>query len=182
VGVFADRMDNMRVRAAFPGGHLVGELRGRSEVTVSFAPGSYARFEEREMERQLAGVAKLLWAARMKEYYSAVSASVGHEVNREPPAVGRQDQEYYAARDDLVAEGYSADGRVRIVTQGMVRWSVKIADGTLRALTEQEFTDRVRETGAHLIADQMAKIRALKDRCYGRELHRYVLEAMEGDQ
>ncbi|MFC4107592.1 hypothetical protein ACFOX0_16890 [Micromonospora zhanjiangensis] len=175
-------MDSMRVRAVFPGGHLAGELRGRSDVVVSFTPGSYARFDEREIERQLASVAKLLWTARMKEYYRAVSESVGQEVTQEPPAVGRQDQEYYAARDDLVAEGWSTDGRVRIVTQGMLRWSVTVADGTLRTLTEQEFADRVGEAAARLIADQMAKIRVLKDRCYGRELHRYVVEALVVDR
>ncbi|HEY9474043.1 MAG TPA: hypothetical protein VIS06_09355 [Mycobacteriales bacterium] len=42
-------------------------------------------------------------------------------------------------------------------------WTVRIADGTLRALTEEEFGVRVREAAAELIRDQPDRVRELKN-------------------
>jgi hypothetical protein len=157
----------MRVRVSLPGGNIAGELRDRTEVQLSFAPGSYYRYGERELERHLASIAKLLWAGRMKEYYAAVSEAFGETITGEPRPVSPRDQDYYSARDDLIAEGRSSDGRIYVAVRGMQIWTVRIADGTVRALDEDEFAVRAREAAARLIRDQLTKIRALKDRFYG---------------
>ena len=57
-------------------------------------------------------------------------------------------------------------GRVHVAVQGMRDWTVRIADGTLRALTEEEFGVRVREAAAELIRDQLDKVRELKQQFY----------------
>lgn len=167
MGVLADRLEAMRVRALAPGGGIGGELRGRDQVHLSFPPGRYHWFNERELEQQLAGLGRLLWAGRMKKYYAAVSEAFGEPVSGESPPISPRDQDFYAARAELTAEGISADGLVRIQVCGMREWTVRIANGTIRRLTEEQFTVRVQEAATALIRDQFAKIRFLKDRYYG---------------
>jgi hypothetical protein len=167
MGVLADRLDNMRVRVQSPGGKIAAELRGRTDVRLSFSPESYRYFNEWDLERQLAALARLLWAARMREYYAAVSEAFGETITGESPPQTWRDQEYYSARDSIVAEGRSADGRIQLAVRGMTEWTVRIADGSLRTLTEDEFCARVGEAAAELISDQFAKIRELKNQIYG---------------
>lgn len=103
----------------------------------------------------------------MREYYAAVSEAFGEAITGESRAVSPRDHEYHSARDELVAEGRSSDGAVEIAVRGMREWTVRIADGTLRRLNEQEFAPRFAEAAAELIRDQSTKIRALKNRIYG---------------
>lgn len=166
MGVLADRLDSMRIRVASPNKMVVAELCHRTEVRLSFASGAYQRSYERGLEEQLAGLARVMWAARMKGYYQAVSEAFGEEVTGEPLPVGRRDQEYLQARDQLVAVGRSRDGRVQLAVRGMRTWTVRIADGSLRALSEDEFTASVGEAAGALIRDQFDKIRQLKLRVY----------------
>ena len=167
MGILSSRLDSMRIRASVGGGNIVGELRDRTNVHLSFASGSYRRYNEWELERQLANLARLLWAGRMKEYYVAVSEAFGESITREPGPVSPRDTDYFSARDELVAEGRSVDDRIYLAVRGMQTWTVHIADGTVRTLDEYEFATQVREAAAELIRDQFRKIRALKDRYYG---------------
>jgi hypothetical protein len=45
-------------------------------------------------------------------------------------------------------------------------WRVRIAEGTLRRLTEDEFVLRAREASDAMIRDQLTKISQLKQRIY----------------
>ncbi|GIG91435.1 hypothetical protein [Plantactinospora endophytica] len=167
MGVLAERLDDMRVRVSAPGGRIVAELRGRADVRLSFTPESYRYCDERELERQLEGLGKLLWAGRTREYYAAASEAFGATITGEPPAVSLRDQDFCSARDELVAQGRSSDGRIHLAVRGMRIWTVRVADGTVRSLTEEEFAARVSEAAGELIRDQFAKIRVLKHRVYG---------------
>src|SRR5215475_3896211 len=151
MGVLADRLDDMQVQATSPDGHISGLLRNRSEVFIAFRPGSYVQYDEHRLQEQLGALARLLWAGRTREYYAAIS---------------ERDRAYRSARDELVAEGMSADGLVYIGVRGMRTWAVRIADGALRSLREQDFTERAYEASHAMILDQFAKIRQLKDYCY----------------
>lgn len=170
MGVLADRLDSMRVRASAPAGDIVAELHNRTEVNLSFAPGSYHRYRRngrQELERQLAALAKLLWAARMREYYRALSEALEETVAGEARPVSRRDMDYYAGREHVVAEGHSSDGRLHLMVRGMQTWTVQIANGTLEALTAEQFAEHVRAAAGELIRDQFAKIRELKQEFYG---------------
>nr|MDT0657600.1 hypothetical protein [Micromonospora sp. DSM 115978] len=167
MGVLSDRLDNLRLRVELPGGGIVAELVGRSEVRLSFAPGRYARYGERELEAHLASVGRLLWAERMRAYYAAVSDAFDERVTGEPKPVSPRDRDFQAGRDALLAEGRSGDGRIYVGVRGMRFWVVHIAAGTVRLLTEPEFAERAAEAARELITDQQARVRALKDRCYG---------------
>jgi hypothetical protein len=161
MGIIADRLDGLRVRASVADGGISGELRGRTTVEVACAPWVYRTLDERSLERHLAALAKLLWAARMRNYFAAVSDAFGETVTREPPALGRRDVEYVEARDRIVARGTSLDGRVAIEVLGMREWRVSVADGTLR---DRELPRQVRQAAEALIQDQLRQIRLLKRR------------------
>jgi hypothetical protein len=169
MGVLAERLAGMRVRASLPNGGVSGEFSAERGVDISFSWGTYRTLDERELERRLASLAKLLRVAQAREYYAAVSEAFGRTVTKELPPLTPRDVAYDKARAELVAEGWSADGRVGVAVRGMAAWTVRIAGGTLRALDEREFAERFRQAGAELLRDQAAKIQALKDQIYRRE-------------
>lgn len=162
MGRIADRLDGMRVSAEVAGSALAARLDGRTGVSLSFRPGVYQRVNERELERELTNLARLLWVARTREYYAIVSDVTGEVRTREGRAVTQRDLDFFAARGELIAEGRSSDGRITIKVQGMQVFRVQIVPGTVRALTEGEFVERVGEAGGELIRDQLRKVRELK--------------------
>src|SRR5690349_20523264 len=85
----------------------------------------------------------------------------------ESPAIGRQDKAYASQRQELVAEGRSADGRITITVRGMRSWRVRITPGTLRTLDERQFSAGFGEAAHALIRDQFTGIRTLKNHGYG---------------
>lgn len=162
----SDRLDRMRVVASSPDGAVTAELRGRADVHLTFVPGRYRTYDEAMMEQQLTGLAQRLWARRMREYYAAVSEALGETITKESPPLSPRDVKFHEARGDLVAVGESADGRIHLRLRGMRSWTVQIKNGTVRALSEDEFAARVREAARLLINDQFAKVRALKLKIY----------------
>jgi DNA-binding protein YbaB len=168
MGVLTDRLDAMTLEVSGPGGQVTAELRNRAEVDLRFAPDAYRQYDERTLEQHLETLAKLLWAARTKAYYAALSLAFGTSITGEARPLTRRDQDFDAERDELVAEGRSADGLVSISVRGMRSWTVEIEPGTLRRLDEHEFADRVRAAAAVLIKDQYARVADLKRRIYAR--------------
>lgn len=167
MGVLAERLSHLHVRAALPDGGISGEFSSRDGVRIAFAPFVYNRVAKPELERRLAALARLLRIAQTREYYAAMSEAYGSTITKEPPAIRPRDQEYDRARAELVAEGRSTDGRVRITGRGMHAWTVEIADDALYALDEHMFAERVHEAAGELVHEQVAKIQALKARIYG---------------
>ena len=163
----ADRLDAMRVRAATPDGAIEAELTGRSDVRFWFRPGFYERCTERDLERRLAGVASVLWARRMRAYYAALSEAYEQPITGEDPPGGPRDLHYREMRDELVARGRSADGRIAASVRGMRDWDIRIQDGTLRALDEHAFLTAAGVVAGELIRDQFTQIARLKNTVYG---------------
>jgi hypothetical protein len=106
----------------------------------------------------------------MREYYRILSDEFRQPMVLDGRIESEQDAEFVQQRDDLLAEGGSSDGRVRLTTRGMREWTVRIADGTVRSLQEYEFAQRVSEAAKHLILDQQDKIREIKVQIYDPEL------------
>ncbi len=170
MGVLADGLDNMRVHASTPGGSISAELHGRSDVRVSFAPGYYRRVERSDLEAHLASLAKLLWVARMREYYELRSEATGERITGEPPAISPRDVDYDRQREGLLAEGASADGAVYISVLGMKTWTVRVTTQALNSLREDEFAARLGEAAALLISDHRRQVRELKMKIYPPDL------------
>lgn len=167
MGELADRVQAMRVRASTPDGMMTAELRNGSEVALSLVPGWYDNCHESDLERQLTRLGSLLWVARTREYWATVSNITGEHVAGEDRPISPRDVEFTEARETVVARGRSTDGHVTLSVEGMRRWTVTIAPGTVRGLSERDFVNAVRQAASGLIQDQLAQITALKYRIYG---------------
>jgi hypothetical protein len=162
-----DALNQMRVRASVASGAITGELHDNDRVDLSFPAGCYERFVEPDLAAHLVSLARVMHAEYVRQYFRAVSEAFGQTVTKEPTAIGRQDRAYAEQRQDLVAEGRSADGRITVTVRGMHAWRVWIAPGTLRTLDERQFAACFGEAAQGLIRDQFASIRALKNHVYG---------------
>lgn len=156
---FADRLDAMVVSASAPGGGVHGELRG-SRAGVYFSSGYYEQASEQELAGRLEQLARLLWAERTRFYRQAVQDAGGWIADDDTP-------DFLEERTRLTATGASPDGRITVTVRGMTTWTVKIADGTLRALDESAFEQALAVAVARLTSDQNHKIAELRGRAYG---------------
>jgi DNA-binding protein YbaB len=167
----SERVDSMVVRATSPNGSVTATVRGMDSIEVTFMPGFYQEAGTHQMETQLAQVAKVLWANRMREYRAIVDdESNGSLVVKTEPA-DRRDEQFFEQRENLVAEGSSSDGRVRVTVRGMVDWTVHISPGTLQELREYELATAVGEAAQALIRDQTNKMLELKLSIYEDDEH-----------
>ncbi|GAA4604153.1 hypothetical protein GCM10023107_66880 [Actinoplanes octamycinicus] len=158
-----DRCDTMAVHASAPAGGVHGEARWPGKVEISFSSGCYGQISDSEVERRLAQVIQLLWT-RYLERQRAVRAEFGvHEIEDDPV----RDNVFRADRDRIVAVGQSDDGRVVVSAEGIHRWRVVVADGTVRVLTERDFRAAVNTAVMRLVADQARQVLELKGRVYG---------------
>jgi hypothetical protein len=163
VTTLGERLDEIRVRVQVPGTEVSGEVSHRSDVQIQFGRGVYAWASDRTMEGTLTSLAKLLYAGWVRAYRAALPESFRDSLDG---ADTQADRDFLAARSHLVAVGRSADGRVTVQVRGLREVTVRVADGTVQALDESEFAERVTEAAADLLRDQSAKIDELKQRYY----------------
>ncbi|MEV4277162.1 hypothetical protein [Actinoplanes xinjiangensis] len=162
-----EQLQSMRVRVTTPRHEMCAELHGHGEILLSFAPGWYDQCGEPDLERKLESLAKLLWAARMREYWRIFSRHTGRPITSESPAVSPRDFAYRENRERLTATASSPDGRIALSVEGMRSWTVSIRRGTVEALDEPQFITAVTRAASELIQDQYQKIAQLKDSLYG---------------
>jgi len=155
MGLIADRLDSLRVHASVMDGGICGELQGRTTVRITVAP--WVVVNDRGLERHFESLARLLWAARMRAYFAAVSEAFGERVTREPVPVGSRDVAYRTARDGIVARGSSRDGRVVVEVLGMRQWRVAV-----RGAADTALGSAAQEAAEALIRDQIRQVRGLK--------------------
>jgi hypothetical protein len=163
-----ERVESILVRVEAPSRSVSAEMHGRNHVIVSFAPGFYYRADEHEMQWQLEQLAKLLWAAWMREYQRIISDEHQQTIQESRP-VSQQDYEFFEKRSNLVAEGRSSDGRIHLAVRGMKDWKVRVAPDAMTTMREDEFASQVAVAARELIGDQRAKIRELKVTTYDPE-------------
>jgi hypothetical protein len=161
MGQLADRLDGIRVRVRVPGSEIEAELRNRTDVTISFGESVYEFLDERGLERSLASLARLLYAAWLREYRAAIDDSALDVTPHD-----QRDYDFLDARSEIAAGGASNDGRIRFSAVGMQDITVEIVPGTVRELTEDQFAARTKEAVTILIQDYMAQVRDLRIRFY----------------
>ncbi|GAA2471298.1 hypothetical protein [Winogradskya humida] len=169
MGELADRIQAMRVRASTPDGSITADLTDRDRLTLHFPQGFYELCTESDLERRLTHLASLLWVARTREYWRTFSDHTGQQITGEDTPISARDIDWRTERDEIIARGYSPDGRIAVKAVGMRQWQVDIAPGTVRALDERQFTAAVAQAATELVQDQFAKIAALSNKYYGND-------------
>jgi hypothetical protein len=158
----AERLDAIRVHVKVPGADIEAELRGRTDVTLSFGRSVYEWLNEANLERFLAALARLLYVEWTRQYRAALSEPFRDAGTAE----SQRDRDFLAERDTLEAGGTSTDGRITVSATGMHNFSVRITRGSLRELSEREFVAGTREAVVSFLDDQRAKVRELKLRYF----------------
>jgi hypothetical protein len=158
----ADRLDSLRLRVQAPGSEIYADLRNRKDVSISFGESVYEWITEPILERQLASMARLLYAQWVRKYRAELSDSFLNAIGPE----SQNDCDFLTARSEMESNGSSCDGRICISTVGMQNVEVHIVPGTLRELDEYEFAGRVTDAVHALADDYQAKIRELKLRYF----------------
>jgi len=159
------RIEDSIVTVSTPNDLVHAEARGEREVRVWFAPGHYQRANPAQLERDLATVARLLFAAGLAEHARAQTEVTGRRFERRIP-LGRQDKEYAEALATLAAEGRSEDGSVTVSAVGQQGYSVTIAPGTLDRLDEQTFRMHCTQAAEALLVDTEQKAALARVRIY----------------
>jgi hypothetical protein len=164
-----ERVANMTVRVSSPNGGIFARLDGRESVQLSFAPGYYERAAEHDLESQLTQVARLLWTSRMRAYNAIIADEYQESLIIDPKPQSQLDREFYDQRDNLLAVGRSADGRIEVSVRGMRDWKVRLAPGTAGVLSEEDFARAAATAATQLISDQRDKVRELKIEIFAPE-------------
>jgi hypothetical protein len=157
----------MSAEATSAGHGLSARLDGRNQVRVAFPPGVYRSLTEGAAGRELAQVARALWVRRTASHQDMLRREFGADAPYEVPPSTAADHEFDRLLATLVAEGFSADGRIRVATRGLAQWKVALAPGTLRSLREIEFERGVNEAATALAKNRAERVAELRDRVYG---------------
>ncbi|MQA10151.1 MAG: hypothetical protein GEU98_16675 [Pseudonocardiaceae bacterium] len=160
--LLADRLDGIRVHVRAPGADIEAELRNRTNITLSFGESVYDFASESALESALTSIARLLWTGWQCQYRAAIDET---DLNIDPD--DQHDLNFFAERDEIEATVESSDGRIRISAVGMENFSVRITPGTVREISEGEFTANVTEASTKLIQEYQDKVNELKKRYYG---------------
>ncbi len=170
MGVLAEQMERLVVRVTSPDGCINATLAHPLQLDVTFVPGSYGRYREDGLERQLAAVATSLWTGHRRGFLSALSEALG-EPARGDGAESDTDplsRRYREAMASVVASGQAPSGRIRATTRTLVRWDFEIRPGTVDTLGAEEFRQELLTAGRAALDDFLTQARELKDECYGR--------------
>ena len=162
MGDLAERLDGIQVRVSAPGADIEAELRGRSELRLTFGESVYEFSDERALERTLASLARLLYTGWARQYQEAIA-----ETNLTSGPRDQHDLNYQEEVREIEASGESGDGRVALSTVGMGDFAAQIKRGTVRELEEDEFAAQVGEAATLLLGSYQAQVNELKLRYYG---------------
>lgn len=157
----ANRLDNIHVRVRIPGADISAELRNRTDITLEFAEGVYEFISEPILEGLLESGARLLFTGWRRQYLAAID-----ETGLSIDADDQHDLNFMAERAEIEAFGRSADQRITVSTAGMKEFNVNLKPGTLREVSEAEFSDSIGRASAEMISDFQRKVSDLKIRYY----------------
>ena len=167
MGIMADRLDAMVINVSSPDGQVHGELRDRDAISVSFEGESYSEYTERDLERQLARLALLLWTGYQRGYDAALSEATGQPVTRSRESWDANRRRFRDAQAETVAKGMSKEGYIYVETTGMLSWQVVIRDGTLKELEETQFCEELIGAYHVMSAEYRAKMSQLRAKHFG---------------
>ncbi|MFD0560155.1 hypothetical protein FB566_4149 [Stackebrandtia endophytica] len=168
MGIMADRLAAMVVKATSPDGQIEGELRDNDALRLSFRPGAYRHYTEDGLGRQLSRLALRMWTGYQRAYDEAVAEATGRPVDRSVEDWDANRRRFRKAQAETKCTGFSTDGWVYAETTGMVAWTFVVRNGALSSLSEDEFVDQALSAYFAMNDDYRTKMRELRAEHYGR--------------
>lgn len=162
-----DPLDAIEARAYSPDNAILAHLHDRTQVKLEFRPGAYARYQAETLEPQLNQLATRLWVEYRRSHFRALSETRGETISGDEREDSPKLQRFTRAQAALPLQGISPGQWIKIRSEGLLRWQVRLAQGTLFRLTEQEFLAELDAALRALLADYFDKMRRLKEEYFG---------------
>lgn len=140
------------VTVSTPNEMVHAELRGERHVSVRFAAGHLEQVSHAVLERELASLARLAFAAALAEH-ARLGAVVTGRVPTRRPRIGRREKEYDQRLAELAAEGVSDDGEVTVTSVGQQHHAVRLRPGCLDRLDAEQLARSCAQAAERLLLD-----------------------------
>lgn len=162
MGMFSALLNGITISVTSPDGNVECELGDGRDVVMGFAAGSYRRYTETELARQLAGVLTSLWAGHRHAHLAILEESSGCEVRGDGSRIDPKNRAFTEARRTARAKGRSTSGRISVSTTGLTAWQVNIQPGTVREMDEDTFLNDLWSACLAVIADHRRRLTELR--------------------
>lgn len=164
VGTVVGPLDRIVVDVQSPDRNISVAMRGRGDVEMRFAPGSYNWYEERLLAFQLGALATSTWVEFRRRYVAALSEEVGYTVRGDDTSYSPKVVKYRQELAGLTLAGSSPQDWVHATSTGLVRWEFTVREGACRRLREHEFIAEARGAVRAVLADYGDKVREVHTR------------------
>lgn len=145
-------------------------LSSGSRLELWIHPAAYRQYQEEILDSVLTVAMTEVWAEYRRRYFQTVSRAIGVTVRENQHEGGMAMREFRRNWRALGVDGTTPSQRIRIQSEGLTRWRIRIRQGTLRALPCEEFVAEFTTAFQALIADYHEKLTALKDQHFDLRL------------
>lgn len=171
------------ITAMSPDQCISATLSNNTDLEIRFRPRMFDRYDEATLSHQLCRLAQATWVARQRArdeaYRRARALSSDELAAARRPSDDPRRRAYDEALNRVEGQGVSADGSIRIRTQGMLHWRFEITRGTPQRLGEEAFVAQIGSAYKALLADRELKITVLKSEHFDMAIPRKWLETMQ---
>jgi hypothetical protein len=169
MGNHSDPLEGLSARTISEDQSVSLTLSSGSRLELWIHPAAYRRYQEETLDAVLTVAMTEVWAEYRRRFFQTVSRATGVTV-RENQHEGAAMREFRRNWRALAVEGTTPGQRIRIQSEGLTRWRIRIRQGTLRALPCDEFVAEFTTAFQALIDDYHEKITALKDQHFDLRL------------
>lgn len=167
---FMQRVRQISVRSSSPDGRIVAVINPPRRLGLEFADGAFEQYREAALERQLGALAGRLWIEYQRAYVAVQAEVTGVRPTRSSTAgsdLDPQRRRYREACAEIHCACEVHGGRIRVVTDGLTRWSFSIKPGTLSQLSRTEFCRLMVAAAQAAMDGQLDRAREIRDDIYG---------------
>lgn len=167
MGVMADRLATMVVKATTPDGQIEGELRDRDAVGVVFRGDTYRHYTELSLGMQLSRLALRMWTGYQRGYDEAIAEATGRPVERSQETWDANRRRFREEQAETTVTGMSPDSWIYVENTGMTNWHVVIRENALTKLEEEEFVGELLGAYNNMITEYRSTMARLRAKHYG---------------
>ncbi|MGH8793740.1 MAG: hypothetical protein ACRDXX_13995 [Stackebrandtia sp.] len=167
MGRVADKLNALTVDVTSPDADIQARLKAGQLEHLRLRPGAYDSYAERDLERQLARTAVLLYVGHERGVRRVLDQTNLH-FPTEPSQARNEAQRRYLEKERTISVcGSTPRELVRFKINGMAAWRCRIADGALQELTESAFVAEVCAAARDLLRRNKYEKALLKYECFG---------------
>jgi hypothetical protein len=170
MGRVADGLAALSASATSPDGNILARSRAGELAELTFSPDAYERYTEPDLAHQLARTATMLYIDHERGVQRVMEEAGLRRATDPSQARDEAQRRYLEAAARIAVTGSGSRELVSFETAGMAHWQCRIADGTLRRLSEAEFLAEVAEAARDLLRKNRFQKALLKNEFFGSRL------------